>query len=522
VIDLWLRQPATFMPEALAEGFRNFTWHIGVAMAKRVDPIARMRAYALPYGEKTKLMLIDYPGASEYGLFSSYDEPLAVYPTWAPDEDPALLEQLCKNPVGENPKFYNDDSVPPSIRPVKGQKHRVVIHRIPNGSAHGKNNVNMMLRVSELQAKYNVEIFTSGLIAFDFMFGYGLTAADWRPGCMIENLIYVQVELPSGKTLTGDKIFDPRYADWFELIGIDQADIFKSLQNDRRMIPQVSMRSVQWARRNWHKVEPFVLDRMSKLPPGKDFEDRILQPSSAFVLPAARRRVMRNLGLKLGELDKFACDVCILHNTCKLYRANSVCTVKGAETVGLSEAFGTRSADRIIDGLSKLLERQAERLEDALAAEDPADTSPDVTRQLNSVFSNGVKLAKLIDPSLAGGPKVTVNVGVGAGGHASVVAQQDPRQITSRVVAELEAAGIPREDITAEMLSSYLKAMVGDDATGMQKAIAAAKVTKKPAAKKIKLPEDYSPEEQLIQPGLLGLNVIEGTAEETVTTDGDQ
>lgn len=517
-MDLWLRQPATFMPEALAEGFRNFTWHIGIAMAKRIDPLVRIRAYALPYGESTKIMLIDFPGAIEYGMFSSYDAPLAVYPTWTPDEGMEKLEHLCKNPPGDMAKFYNDTSLPPVHRPVKGQKHRIVIHRILNGSVGARANVEMMLRVRDFEAEYDVEIFPSGFTNFDFLFSYNLSAADYRPVCMIKDAIYPQMELPTGKILYGDAIFDGRYKDWFELLGFDQVEMYSEyLKKNRRVLPTYAMRAAQWARRNWSKVEPFVIDRNTTRPPDADLSDRILRPASAFVLPATRRRVMRNLGLDIGELDRFACDACILHNTCKLYRANSVCTVKGAETVALADSFGTRNADVIINGLSKLLQRQAERLEDAMAAEDVAEPNPDVTRQINSVFANGVKLAKLIDPNLAGGPKVTVNVGVGAGGQASIVAQQDPRQITAQVVAEIEASGIPRDKITAEMLAAYLKAMNVEDPAAKKGVIGASKAISSKKKRADDISDERSPEEDLIpKDGLFG-GFIEGEA----TVNGD-
>lgn len=475
VIDLWLRQPATFLAEAFEEGFRNISWHIGSAMATRVDPIARVRAFALPYKVEAKLMLIDYTGASEYSVFSKYDKPLAVYPTWAPDESRKIMERLCREPVGDNPAFYGNPSISPVHRPVRGQRHRVVVHRIDNGSAARRDLNDMLLWFRDLQAEHNVEIFVSGLTNYDHLFSYDLAAADYRPICMDRNLIFPRMVLPSGKFLKDEAIWDARYKDWFDLIGLDQVEIYKSSIGDRRMLPRANMRSVQWARANWTKVEPFVIGRKNDKPDDRDFEGRIFQPSTAFVLPGARRRVMRNIGMDLGELDRFLCDTCILHNTCTLYREGSVCTVKGAETVSLADSFGTRSADRIIDGLSKLLQRQAERLDDALAAEDPAEPEPDVTRQINSVFANGVKLAKLIDPTLAGRPGVTVNVGVGAGGQAAIVAQQDPRQITARVVAELEASGIPREEITSQMLAGYFKSMGINVEEPVRAAIGAAK-----------------------------------------------
>lgn len=475
-------------------------------MAKKLDPIARTRAYALPYGERSKIMLIDYAGAAEYGLFGKYDEPIAVYPTWTPEDGYDQLRWLCENPPGRNPKLYNDRSLGPESRPIKDQKHRIVVWKFKNDFT-AVSVTPMLTVIRDFQAEYDVEIFVSGLTRFEHMLSYDLLACDFRPQCLVDNAIHEVAVLPSGKYISRD-IYDPRYKDWFELLGMSQIDIFREVKSgNRRILLEYNLRSMQWAKANWDKVEPFVLDRKSKVPEDRDFSDRILQPNTAFTLPATRRRVMRNLGLPESELDRFACDVCIMHNTCKLYREGAVCAVEGTEAVALSKAFGTRNADRIIDGLSQLLEKQAERLEDAMAAEDPQNPNPDVTRQVNSVFANGVKLAKLIDPTLAGGPKVTVNVGVGQGGQAAIVAQQDPRQITAQVMRELEASGIPREQITAEMLAGYFKNMGINTEEPARKAIQAVKATVR--KEKPSVPEDYDAEEALIEKPMLGALVGE-------------
>lgn len=505
VIDLWIRQPYTFLTEALQEGFRGFTWHIGMAMAKKLDPIARIRIGALGYSQDVRLMLIDHAGAPEFGLFSTYDKPLAVYPTWACDEDWSILEGLVKKNVADDEALCSNTDIRPEHRPVFGQKHRVVIHRLP--PAH--NHADLMLRIMSLQEKYpDCELFVSGLASFDFMFSWGLKAGDMRPSCMTGNQIFPKVVLPSGKKLgehQENEVYDPRYADWFDLLGITQDDLLGSYVTDRKLFPRFTLRSAQWARRNYSLVSPFVLDRTRNKKRFRALEPGLVEASNAtFVLPAARRRVMRNIGMDIGELDKFACDTCILQNACTLYREGAVCSLKGSEGVALADAFGTRSASRIIDGLSELLKKQAERLEDSMAAEDPADPNPDITRQLNAVFGNGVKLAKLIDPSLAGGPSVQVNVGVGAGGNASIVAQQDPRQLTASIVRELESQGIPRDKITGEMIAGVFKSM-GMDATKKQ-AITAAKVSSEEPVKS--LPEDMDPEETLVDKSILTGEIV--------------
>jgi hypothetical protein len=107
------------------------------------------------------------------------------------------------------------------------------------------------------------------------------------------------------------------------------------------------------------------------------------------------------------------------------------------------------------------VKRNAERLEDAMAAEEgTGELDPEVTKLSKTVFDQGTKLVKLLDPSLAGGPKVQVNVGVGAGGNAQVgIASSDPKQLMATVVAELESAGIPRDQIDSTMIKGVLQSM---------------------------------------------------------------
>ena len=66
-----------------------------------------------------------------------------------------------------------------------------------------------------------------------------------------------------------------------------------------------------------------------------------------------------------------------------------------------------------------------------------------------------LKLAKLVNPALSGGPKVGVFINgggavqVGSGGETA-------NALVATVVAELEAQGINRSDIDAEMVAQYI------------------------------------------------------------------
>lgn len=473
--DLWLRQPKAYIIQALDEGHTKFTYHVAALLQSKLEILSWLRAAAMGYGTDVRVMLIDHAGAPEYSIFNNYSTPEAVYPTWEPEEKLEDLIWLIENPVGQNKDFCYDTSIQKDLRPVFGQKHRIVIHRV-NDSGPTLDHILRML--AELQQRYpDVELFISGPKHFHNLFGLGFKAVDWMPTNMSETgAVYERVILPSGKAIKDDAVYDIRYKDWFELLGYTQSDL-----TSREDLVRYTLRSVAWAAHNFDLTKPFLYRARKK---------SILDPAFTyvseddFVLPAARRKLMRNVGLPHTEFDKFMCDTCILHNACTLYRSGSVCVVKGSETVGLADSFGTRNADAIIGGLGQLLKKQAERLEDAQAREDDSgELDPEVTKLYNSVFANGVKLAKLIDPSLSSA-KVQVNVGVGISGQAAAVAASDPKQLVAGIVAALEAQGIPREQITSDMVKGVLTSMAQN---GQQRAIVAAQVTNEETTMKQKI-----------------------------------
>lgn len=472
--DLWMRQPKTYMQEALDAGFTKFTWHLAAALDQKIDVLSWIRSAAIGYGD-VRVMIVDYSGAAEYSVYDSYDKPTAVYPTWAGDEDFETLIWLVENNVGMDRTMTDDMKVQSDMRPVYGQKHRVVVHRLGERSPMRDG---LLLRIRDLQMMHpECEIFISSPLDYNALFGMGWKAVDAMPGNVTASgAIMKGIYLPTGKSLSSGYEFDRRYADWFSLIGWHQ-----SMLTDGRKYLQYNLDAIQWAARNWELATPFVQTKVKSLGTRKVYrpEDYMEVPDTEFILPIDRRIIMRNLGrlnIKPTELDKFMCDTCLLHNACKLYRQGSVCAVKGSEGVELSKYFGTRNASTIIDGLDKLLKAQVERVEDRLEAEKTSgEMDPELTKEINSVMANGTKLAKLIDPTLAGGPKVQVNVGVGGGGQAHVaVAAADPKQLMAEIVRTLEVEhGIPRDQITSQHIKGILEGMAARDP---QKALEAGKI----------------------------------------------
>jgi hypothetical protein len=106
---------------------------------------------------------------------------------------------------------------------------------------------------------------------------------------------------------------------------------------------------------------------------------------------------------------------------------------------------------------------QANRLERAAGIEQELDDiSPEVSKLINSLFSQGVTLAKLLDPSLRGGG-VKVQVGVLNGQATAAVSTSTPAELTGQVVRALEAQGIPRDKITPDLVMATLQGMADKD-----------------------------------------------------------
>lgn len=468
--DLWMRQPKMYMDLALEAGARKFTWHVSMSLAERREALGWTRNAAMGYGE-ISVMLIDDAGAAEYKIFDNYDSPRAVYPTWCYEDGIEALIALMDKNVAEDPKITSA-LVPTAMRPVVGQKHRVVVTDL--GDAKERNSVAIRLRDLQLNRPH-CELFISTHLEYNSLFGMGFQAGDAMPGNVTKTSKLPKIMLPSGKALQHGLEFDLRYKDWFSILGWSQLDIV-----DNEAYTRFNIDSLMWAAKNWDLATPFVQRRVKSKGERTVFMSPEFKetPDVNFVLPTARRTMMRNLGLK-EELDKFTCDTCMLHNACTLARRGSVCGVKGTEMADLAKHFGTRNAQAIIDGIDQLVKKQVERVEDRIAKEEATgELDPEVSKEINHVISNATKLAKLIDPALAGGPKVQVNVGVSGGGNAyTQIAAADPKQMVAGIVRELEASGIKREDITSEMIKGVLTGMANKG----QQAVRATAIASQPA-----------------------------------------
>lgn len=447
-VDIWLRNPHAFIRDALANGYTRFAYDRRWCATNKIDPVAWLRAKTVGVNPNAELLLYGPQGAAHYDVWSHTRQPKAVYPVWLANKQPIEdLVDLIEQPVSElDPKEFQE--LPEGLRPVPGQKHMVVIGDVPN-MQHGVSKAIMREVAMVAASNPDVVLHIAGNNTFSTYFDYGAGSVDFDP------VSQDQLHLANGITLTPTaKAEWAAYADWPAFLGFS----FNQVAADRRVRIAHNIKAVHWAAKYWNNEYRYAM----KFSP----DDRLQQiPDSEFVPATNKQRMtrhktttaMRSLLLKQDDRTDFiVCNGCLYRMSCKLMRADSVCTYKGTDTVGLADAFGSRNADRIIDGLSNLLKMQANRVEVAADQEvEAGELDPEVTKQMNSLFKNGVMLAKLLNPEL-NGRGVNVNVGIVNAPNAGAVAAADPRQLVSNAVRALEAQGIPRDEITQDMIKAVL------------------------------------------------------------------
>jgi len=438
VTEVWFRNPHNYIRELAEVGVPRIAWDRGSCLKRRIDPLKHAEAYFS--GKPWRILLIGEQGTAEY-THESGTTPVGVYPTWdAEVEDLALLEEMMQYPLGEDADACNDPTVNLDERPVAGQVHRVIVMGIPNTSRPPGRA--LVRKLKELQEDYpECVLHIHGLYSWRISFGMGFGASDVDPRT---NAGKGKVTLPSGKEMIAEKTVS--VPQWVTILGMKPVDLTREPRN--RCI--YNIKSAMWAADNFMENVAFISQANhqtlvdTKSPKSVPLE---VKSGSPFTKPMVAQ-----------PNDKINCDSCSLQNNCKFYRQGSVCSVPGSEPASLASHFKTRDSEQIIEGLGTLLQLQARRLDKGVAEEQLyGELDPEVTKIANQLFTNGVKLAKLVDPSLAG-PQVQVNVG---GGSAAAVQAATPNQVLGGIVRELERRGIDRKDITPDMVGNLLAEMGG-------------------------------------------------------------
>lgn len=439
--EVWFRNPHNYIRELAEVGVGRIVWDRGLCVKRRIDPLKHAAAYFV--GREWRVLLAGEQGTAEY-TNTSGTTPVAVYPTWDAESDQLeLLEEMMQYPIGDDADACNDPDASIDERPVANQEHRVVVINVPD--VRRVSSRSLVRKLKELQEDYpDCILHIHGLYSWRVSFGMGFGSTDVDPRT---NAGKGKVTLPSGKEMIAEKTV--AVPQWVTLLGMKPIDLTREPRN--RCI--YNIKSAIWAGQNYMENIAFA-SRANHSQPAPDTTSPTAKPietkkKSPFTVP-----------MVVQPNDKINCDSCSLQNNCKYYRQGSVCSVPGSEPASLANHFKTRDADQIIDGLGTLLALQARRLDQGLSEEQLyGELDPEVTKIANQLFTNGTKLAKLVDPARFAGPKVQVNVG--AGGSVAAIQASTPNQVLGSIVRELESRGIPRDKITPDMVGNLLAEMNG-------------------------------------------------------------
>lgn len=119
----------------------------------------------------------------------------------------------------------------------------------------------------------------------------------------------------------------------------------------------------------------------------------------------------------------------------------------------IAQAFESKQRDTILSALQTMMWIQTRRLQMGLRIEDEDGVlSPKVSALMNSMFSNAIKIAKMVDPRATDQAQINVGVQVNTRGGAEITSNA----LVSRAFSELRAAGVAHEDITPDLVERHI------------------------------------------------------------------
>lgn len=441
---MWFRNPERWTDVLAAVGANKIVWHRGLLIKRRIDPVAHARLY-FAAGIDWRVLSVGAQGVVEWNSNSANEhDPVACYPIWQYGEPFETLEDYCAKNVADIPESRLDPFAEPFYLPRRGQEHRVVIGSYPDlQSGPGRR---LLALCGDLQRDYPdciLHLFSATGLSPILSTGFRSGDFDpWTPAARN------RIILPNGRRLDRDKFAVGRQ--WVNLLGTSIADL-----KTARDLLAFNIRASMWAAENWENTSRF---RSIKPPSMTDFADDDV-PLGELPMPELSRSHAVYQGVPQPG-DKVACEHCTLANSCKHYRAGSVCNLTSSDTAGLVQFFRTRDSNRIIEGLGEVLAVQARRAQSALDVEqEDTKLDPELTKVLTQMFDGGVKLAKLVNPALAAAsaPKVGIQIN---NGHTIQAA--NPAALMAGLVKELEERGVDRSEITPEMVMGLIEPPKGE------------------------------------------------------------
>lgn len=434
--ELWFRNPHNYIKElAEVQHARNVIWDRGMLMKRAIDPVKHARLWFA--GESFRLLVCGEQGTAELDMEHTMDNPIAVYPTWSYDiDDFSDLEEMVTNPVGDDQIACSSTGVPPDELPVYGQEHRVVLTNMPPGHTGAAKHLfqNIMDLVNEYEGTVKLHLHNS--YSFANMFARGMFSADFDPRTNAAN---GKIHLPNGKLIKVEQA--QRAAHW-----VAQMNMTPGEMSDPRNRCIFNIKSAMWAADNYERDLKFTKKG-----------DVNLDPRAKQIQSTPGARTVLN-GAKAQAGDKVNCNSCSLQNDCQYFRVDAVCSLPDSETSVLANYLQSRNADRLVDAMGTMLGAQAKRLERAVKEEEEyGEYSPEVTKMLNQLFANTLKLAKVIDPNLTK-PQVQITLGAGVVGQAQA---ESPKQLVAQAMRALEDQGYKREEITPDLVKEMVMRMSG-------------------------------------------------------------
>lgn len=432
--ECWFRNPHNFIKELVETGeSMNVAWDRGILVKKHIDPLKHAQLY---FGESAdfRVLCIGRQGTAEIDKDHSLENPAAVYPTWEYGENIDILEEMMSSNIGYDINACTAD-VPVDQRPVPNQEHRVVVTNLPNIQMNANRAFYRQLKVMQ-EDNPDCILHIHGTYSFRVAFGMGFGAADIEPRGDAAN---GRVILPNGKIQPFARLINQQQ--WCNLIGFSVPEL-----KDPRNRCMFNIRSAVWAAEHWDDNLKFQ----------SQGEAEVDTSSPNTVVPTTAK-VNTALALAPKDGDKIVCDKCSLADSCKYFRVGSVCTIPGSESAPLVRMFKSRDSSQIIDALGTLQAAGVKRLQRGMEEEEEfGELDPEVTKMMAQLFNQGLKLAKVVDPTL-NKPGVQINM-PGSGGGTSGNGLSS-KQIMAEVVRTIEQGGVKREDITADMVENVLRQM---------------------------------------------------------------
>jgi hypothetical protein len=119
----------------------------------------------------------------------------------------------------------------------------------------------------------------------------------------------------------------------------------------------------------------------------------------------------------------------------------------------IARAFESKSRDTIISALQTMMWIQTQRLQMGLAVErEDGVLNSKVSALMNSMFSNAIKIAKIVDPRATDQMQINLGVQVNNNGNAEITSNA----LVARAFNELRAIGLSHEEITPELVEQHI------------------------------------------------------------------